>query len=1539
MIKSTGNQSSFYNSNIRHIKVNKRSQNNSIKSNSPGLSHQENNYFYNTKINRLILQEAPNNNRIQNIYQQPGQYNKNIYIEYDFLQNNLNNMNIENKQINTLYKKNASFKKLPITVKKINENDVNNFYYNKDINGFNYVNINRNSHNFSQSSRDFYEANNNKNYNNNNYYNKYSGDEINNSNSFNINNNNNLNNDNLILSQRNKNYFYNIDNSINNNSINNNSIKFNNNPLQKSQIVNNNNSMNKIYNNNNNNIKSLNCKKIPIRQERIGNYYIRNPGMPDCMRNSSSLNDKNNAKNRYKSPEILFSKNKQKNANFTSFNNDIDNLDIDSKYKSGYSFYKKKEENNNKNNNANNNLYFIQKNNTSDNLNKKKKYQKNYKHISNNNLIIENTTLINPSNDIYPKIKFHKHNNSEISENNIERKELLNKLKDINLNEKKMNNINNFKNYIKNKLIDYNSMKKNIEEFCEILEQFYFISFKKSYKYFIEKLKEFNQNKNLNRAVILRRFNEGKKSNKLNNTKTNNGMTNISNDAKIPKNERAKTIDIETNNNKDIENSNKRKQKDKSPTKFVELQNNLVDSVMKINQDNYIKMFNDIFKKQNEEKRSCSPFIERSNRDKIENNSLKNSFDNNNNNISNEKVYNKYNTNTNVVLYFQKKTINKYNNLKINTDLVQQNRDTNLVMKKNVKTSLNNINTDNNNNLCNQNTIQANKGKNAYKIKKNLQKNNYKYRSNYNSNNNSNNINLNNIEYCNSNNIEYKINELNQYNKYDKTYFYDRNIFQNQNSKINNTIDQSLNNQNINNNVNSNNNVNKKESVDKKYKKINVNNGKKVLYSKPYIKKSKAKYLDQDVYNNKNMSVLDGRPYERNSNVWNNSSNNTLNRSLNYSKTPCNFEQKEYDEKDPKNVNNVYNNELIIKNVSTDDKLLHVFIKYIILEDYGIKNKDRLLSKLLNMDKKINYNFDQYKFINNHTDSISLISGKQIYKNISGDNNGTNGNENYEEEIYNKNHNILNKNKNNDKNNKDNYRYNEEEGDNINNIKNDKNIENKKINDNRYKLLTSIGEEEERSKNQFSLNNNVSEEDININQNNLNINEDMKNSTYYLISLLQNRYDDNKKSILYNFFKNLRRIKTNSILYSSVKYKRKKSLSISQNNIPKVINDKNHKDNIITDRNMNSNNNNYIKLTKKSKNKNDIKENEIINNGFNPNIKRNNKKYNLKGKLLKEDTDKQIYNNTQEVITEKTKNYMNISASFNRNNNMSFNLTSYCHKEDSIPKKKESLLGNIKKLKEEALKIRKLKSDNFDSNKDNIEDENNKELKGNDNEKEIIKQKKLAKLGKLFNNLNQENNIINAIKEQFLDWTNKNDLPMKPKFESNNRDEKNKYMNMNIKKEYAVKTFDIGYMINNKKNDYIKNENEKDKSIFNKEFERKIKVFRNKLIKYYLQSKYYKNKNEQKNKIRIIGNRAYKSNKYNSESKKGSNERNLYKSYDYDDENKSESEKTYSDNEKNINSFDKKRINKNKEKIQNRNNKKHESQKRYRDEEFEEEEQ
>ena len=69
----------------------------------------------------------------------------------------------------------------------------------------------------------------------------------------------------------------------------------------------------------------------------------------------------------------------------------------------------------------------------------------------------------------------------------------------------------------------------------------------------------------------------------------------------------------------------------------------------------------------------------------------------------------------------------------------------------------------------------------------------------------------------------------------------------------------------------------------------------------------------------------------------------------------------------------------------------------------------------------------------------------------------------------------------------------------------------------------------------------------------------------------------------------------------------------------------------------------------------------------------------------------------------------------------------------------------------------KAKKDNIDSN---LKNENNFE---NSEKKEQLKKEKLAKLGKLFKNLEKENNIINSIKEQFLDWTNKQEENSKQK--------------------------------------------------------------------------------------------------------------------------------------------------------------------------------
>ena len=64
-----------------------------------------------------------------------------------------------------------------------------------------------------------------------------------------------------------------------------------------------------------------------------------------------------------------------------------------------------------------------------------------------------------------------------------------------------------------------------------------------------------------------------------------------------------------------------------------------------------------------------------------------------------------------------------------------------------------------------------------------------------------------------------------------------------------------------------------------------------------------------------------------------------------------------------------------------------------------------------------------------------------------------------------------------------------------------------------------------------------------------------------------------------------------------------------------------------------------------------------------------------------------------------------------------------------------------------------------------------------ENDKEKIEKKKLDKLGKLFNHLNKENNIINIIKEQFLDWTNKNDI----RFDTNLNNDFEKSKKYNIK--------------------------------------------------------------------------------------------------------------------------------------------------------------
>ena len=109
------------------IRVNKRIINSNSKLEHPKLSHQENNYFYNTKINRLVFQESSNND-IQNIYQYPSKIEDRESFEYaktlvEFIKHNL----INNKDLGLILVGNKSdiretdISEIKITQKEINQ--------------------------------------------------------------------------------------------------------------------------------------------------------------------------------------------------------------------------------------------------------------------------------------------------------------------------------------------------------------------------------------------------------------------------------------------------------------------------------------------------------------------------------------------------------------------------------------------------------------------------------------------------------------------------------------------------------------------------------------------------------------------------------------------------------------------------------------------------------------------------------------------------------------------------------------------------------------------------------------------------------------------------------------------------------------------------------------------------------------------------------------------------------------------------------------------------------------------------------------------------------------------------------------------------------------------------------------------------------------------------------------------------------------------------------------------------------------------------
>jgi hypothetical protein len=321
--------------------------------------------------------------------------------------------------------------------------------------------------------------------------------------------------------------------------------------------------------------------------------------------------------------------------------------------------------------------------------------------------------------------------------------------------------------------------------------------------------------------------------------------------------------------------------------------------------------------------------------------------------------------------------------------------------------------------------------------------------------------------------------------------------------------------------------------------------------------------------------------------------------------------------------------------------------------------------------------------------------------------------------------------------------------------------------------------------------------------------------------------------------------------------KKLKSLNNAQinNNIIEISNYKNN-----SSYKMINNNSNYKDAPISSNKTANLKYDR--NNSFIPKITRNkDNEYNLdciikskkkeKTKLSNEILNEisncnDSFNNKEKINNRQHYNTSYSKTNNNNNSNINFNSikNSILFNKDNSDKK-TSLLGDIKKLKEQAIKMKKMKEEKeeeveIDKNKnDNGNTDNNK-----DKEKEKLKQIKLAKLGKIFKNLEQENNIITAIKEQFLEWSNNNDFRVKNNDKSTRENEKGN-------KKYDVKTFNLNHMISSVFNS----------TNFEEKFENKINIFKLQLIYFSLYGNQSKKRERKKDNKRYTENKnRYKNN-------------------------------------------------------------------------------
>ena len=445
--------------------------------------------------------------------------------------------------------------------------------------------------------------------------------------------------------------------------------------------------------------------------------------------------------------------------------------------------------NNNKENNEFKENYFKKKKDIKQNRNKNIGNEDflNNRSVENNKKNSPRDKEISQKDSIYYKNKAKNSNTIEINKFNNKTKGFLIKLI------RRANRIRNSNNLLEEKL----------EKFCGIIEEIYFLSFKSSYIYFIKSLESYVKNKYKSRALILRRFAENKKFKKV---KANHSMIEVNNENKYKD-----LLYKNTNKKNKIESYNKTK-KSHSPVNQTEIKNNLTNSIIKTNNDDIIKIYNSLLKKEiyNKEK-----FV--SSLDKIIDTA--NSFGK----YESNKSYNKYSTNPKKYNnLFQRDKYSSPNNPKINNELESNNKY--IIKDKDMNINEQQIY------FYNRWTVNSHKNSQSNLIKK-----------------------MKNVSVKNSC-LKYKNNEKN---------------------------------------INFNNNQNN------------------ILYSKP-LQKNFIDTYEKKTINTKKL---------KNKNNFDINFYSKSNRSLN-------FQKNEFD-----NYNYGESNEIIIKNVKTEDKRLFVFVKYISFEN------------------------------------------------------------------------------------------------------------------------------------------------------------------------------------------------------------------------------------------------------------------------------------------------------------------------------------------------------------------------------------------------------------------------------------------------------------------------------------------------------------------------------------------------------------------------------------------------------------------------------